>query len=67
MPMVVDASVTISWYPADETTAMTQSVLRLLSESEPIAPALWWFEIRNALLMNERRGSLWIGTRLAIA
>ena len=58
MPMVVDASVTISWYLADETTAPTQTVLELLAEVEGIAPAMWWFEIRNALLMNERRGRL---------
>jgi predicted nucleic acid-binding protein len=58
MPMVVDASVTIGWYLADEATDTTQMVLGLLGESEAIAPALWWFEIRNALLMNERRARL---------
>jgi predicted nucleic acid-binding protein len=55
--VVVDASVTISWYLADEITT-TQSIFQRLRESEAIAPALWWFEIRNALLVNERRGRL---------
>jgi predicted nucleic acid-binding protein len=58
MPVVVDASVTISWYLADEAAATTQTVLGILAEVEGIVPALWWFEIRNALLMNERRGRL---------
>jgi predicted nucleic acid-binding protein len=58
MPMVVDASVTISWYLADEATDTAQSVLERLRESEAIVPALWWFETRNVLLMNERRGRL---------
>lgn len=58
MPLVVDASVTISWYLADEATAATQSILQRLGESEAIAPVLWWFEVRNVLLMNERRGRL---------
>ena len=58
MPMVVDASVTISWYLADEASATIQSILQRLGESEAIAPALWWFEIRNVLLMNERRARL---------
>ena len=58
MPMVVDASVTISWYLADEASATIQSILQRLGESEAIAPVLWWFEIRNVLLVNERRARL---------
>ena len=58
MPIVVDASVTISWYLADEADASTRTVLETLRESEAFAPALWWFEVRNALLINERRGRL---------
>ncbi len=58
MPIVVDASVTISWYLADETDARAQTVLAALRENEAVAPALWWFEVRNALLINERRGRL---------
>jgi predicted nucleic acid-binding protein len=58
MPMVVDASVTISWYLAEEATARTESILERLGEGEAIAPVLWWFEIRNVLVMNERRSRL---------
>jgi predicted nucleic acid-binding protein len=66
MLMVVDASVTISWYLADEATATTQSILQRLGESEAIAPVLWWFEIRNVLLVNERRGRLHVTQTAAI-
>jgi predicted nucleic acid-binding protein len=57
MPLVIDASVTIGWYLADE-AATAHSILERLRESEAIAPALWWFEVRNALLRSERRGRL---------
>jgi predicted nucleic acid-binding protein len=66
MLMVVDASVTISWYLADEATATTQSILQRLGESEAIAPVLWWFEIRNVLLVNERRVRLHVTQTAAI-
>ncbi|MDQ2842676.1 MAG: type II toxin-antitoxin system VapC family toxin, partial [Acidobacteriota bacterium] len=56
MPLVIDASMTLSWCFADETTPYTQSVLKALRRSYAEVPALWLIEIRNVLLMNERRG-----------
>ena len=33
-------------------------VLKLVEEGGVTAPALWWFEVRNLLIVNERRGRL---------
>ena len=58
MAMVIDASVTIGWYLAEEEAATAQTALQQLGETEAFAPSLWWFEVRNALLINERRGRI---------
>ncbi|HEY1932008.1 MAG TPA: type II toxin-antitoxin system VapC family toxin [Acetobacteraceae bacterium] len=58
MPFVLDASTVMSWAMEDEThPAGSEALLRLESDNG-LVPALWWFEIRNALLMNERRGRI---------
>jgi len=55
---VIDASVAASWAFKDETHPIADAAkLRLLSE-DVLAPGLWWFEVRNALVVNERRGRL---------
>jgi predicted nucleic acid-binding protein len=53
---VLDASVTLAWCFPDESTAYTEGVLDLLATgTEATAPALWPFEVANALLVAERR------------
>lgn len=53
---VLDASVTLAWCFADERTKYTEAVLDLLANgAEAVAPAIWPFEVANALLMGERR------------
>lgn len=58
MAYVVDASMAACWLMPDEFDAIAVSALRLVDEGDVIAPALWWFEVRNLLIMNERRGRL---------
>ena len=54
--LVLDASVTLAWCFSDESTAYTEAVLDLLANgAEAIAPAIWTFEVANALLVGERR------------
>lgn len=56
MPFVIDASVTACWFFPDETDPIaSQSWLRV-HEDEAIVPAHWWFEVRNTMLVGERRG-----------
>ena len=55
MPIVVDASVALALLSEEMHPALA-SALAELEQNEWVVPALWWFEIRNALIVNERRG-----------
>jgi predicted nucleic acid-binding protein len=55
MPFVLDASVTACWAFEDENEAAAEDALDRLSFDDALVPALWWFEIRNALIVSERR------------
>lgn len=54
--LVVDASVALSLIMDDEAGHVGDAFIRSLLDHDPIAPTLFWYEVRNALLMNERRG-----------
>ena len=58
MPFVLDASMTMSWCFADESTPTSRRVLDLLLDSYAEVPALWTFEIANVLAVNEKRQRL---------
>jgi len=54
--IVLDASVAVAWFFEDEKTSFTEGVLDLLSAgTEVLTPAIWPFEVANALLVAERR------------
>jgi predicted nucleic acid-binding protein len=54
MPFVVDASIAASW-AFQENHPSADRAFRMLATESAVAPTLWWFEIRNLLLMDERR------------
>ena len=54
MPFVVDASVAASWAFEEQHPDADRAFQRLKSDIS-LAPRLFWFEIRNLLLMDERR------------
>jgi predicted nucleic acid-binding protein len=56
MPFVLDASVTACWAFQDEDHPLAGLALDRLTTDDAIVPALWWFEVRNILVVNERRG-----------
>jgi predicted nucleic acid-binding protein len=58
MAFVVDASVAASWAFQDEGHPMATTALLRLNVEEAQVPSLWWFEVRNTLLVNERRGRI---------
>ena len=41
----------------EEVPAATNAIERVV-EGGGIVPRIWWYELRNALLMNERRGRI---------
>ena len=55
MPFVLDASVTASWAFPDEVDPIASAALERLRADDALVPSLWWFEIRNTLIVNERR------------
>ena len=58
MSVVVDCSVFLAWSLADEDEPVATEAMRRVVSAGGVAPAIWWHELRNALLMNERRGRL---------
>ncbi len=58
MPLVLDASVTLSWCFRDEQSDYAAHVLRLLADDIAVVPGLWLIEVANGLLVAERRGRL---------
>ncbi|WP_196804873.1 type II toxin-antitoxin system VapC family toxin [Methylopila sp. M107] len=55
---MVDASVTSCWLLPDESDARAAAAYELLDDGDALAPALWWFEARNVLVVSERRGRI---------
>jgi predicted nucleic acid-binding protein len=55
MPFVVDASVTACWAFEDEDHPTAALAFDRLATDDALAPGLWWYEVRNLLVMNERR------------
>ena len=58
MPFVIDSSVAACWAFDDEDHPAAAKSLERLRSDEARVPSLWWFEIRNVLIVNERRGRL---------
>jgi len=53
--IVVDCSVAASWALTDESGEWTRSARAATERRGMIVPWLFWFEIRNILIVNERR------------
>lgn len=60
MEFVLDASVTLTWAFPDEWHEAAIRAKEILETpgSACLVPALWWFEVRNILIVNERRGRI---------
>ena len=58
MPFVLDASVAACWAFDDEEHTVAAAALERIRGDEARVPALWWFEVRNTLIVNERRGRI---------
>ena len=58
MAFVLDASVAACWAFDDEDHPLAARALDRLRVEPALVPALWWFGVRNVLVVNERRGRL---------
>ena len=57
-PIVIDNSVFLAWCMGDEEEPTAAGAMQWVAENGGVAPRIWWYELRNALLMNERRGRI---------
>ncbi len=55
MTVIVDSSITLSWYFEDETNPYGEAVLNAVIENGALAPFHWKAEVANGLLMGIRR------------
>jgi predicted nucleic acid-binding protein len=55
MAFVLDASITACWAFQDEDHPDAERAFLRMGAEEAVVPCLWWFEVRNILVVNERR------------
>ncbi len=55
MPFVLDASIAACWAFPDEQDPRADAALARVRTEHAVVPSLWWFEVRNILVVNERR------------
>ena len=65
MPFVLDASISACWAFEDEDHPDATLALERIRSDEARVPSRWWFEVRNTLIVNERRGRLTDGDTAA--
>ena len=58
MPFVIDASVAACWLLPDERHSVADAAFARIAREPALAPSLWWFEMRNLMIVNERRGRI---------
>ena len=56
--VVIDASVFLAWCLGDEEDPTADAAMQRVVADGGVVPHIWWYEVRNALLMNERRGRI---------
>ncbi len=58
MQLVIDASVTASWLLPDERHPVALLAYEAPDTNDALVPWIWWFEVRNLLVIVERRGRI---------
>ncbi len=58
MVFVLDASVAASWAFDDEDHPVAAAALQRLRQDGAVVPAIWWYELRNIVVVTDRRGRL---------
>ena len=66
MPLVLDSSISLSWFFPDERTSFTDTALQIAAREDCWVPSVWRLEFPNALLVAERRRRLTRAERLQV-
>lgn len=61
MAVIVDASIAAAWVLVDEQNDAADAIMFDLKTKPASVPALFWFEVRNLIVMAERRGQIGTG------
>ena len=56
--IVIDNSVFLCWCLGDEEDTTATYAMQRVADEGGVVPRIWWYELRNALVMNERRGRI---------
>jgi predicted nucleic acid-binding protein len=55
MAFVLDTSISAVWALADESSPLAEIAANRLKSEIALVPHIWWYEIRNLLVISERR------------
>ena len=58
MSLVIDASILVAWFLDEKSDPRVENAFDTVARVETLAPSLFYYEIRNALLVNERRNRI---------
>ena len=58
MPFVLGASIAVCWAFDDQDHPTAELALERVRTDKARVPSFWWFEVRNTLIVSERRGPL---------
>jgi predicted nucleic acid-binding protein len=58
MAIVIDASIVAVWVFPDEESSLAREAAEIVRGRYGLVPSLFWFEVRNLLLVGERRGRI---------
>jgi len=56
--LVADCSAFLPLCFEDESSAVADAMIVEIASQGAMVPAIWWYEIRNVLVVNERRGRI---------
>ena len=59
--LVVDPSAILGLVMEDEVADYAEAVLSEIEKSGGLAPSIFWYELRNVLVVNERSGRITVG------
>jgi predicted nucleic acid-binding protein len=58
LTLVIDASILAAWFLDEKPDPRVETVFHIVARVETLAPTLFYYEIRNALLVSERRNRI---------
>jgi len=58
LSLVIDASILVAWFLDEKSDPRVEAAFDMVERVETLAPSLFYYELRNALLVSERRNRI---------